>query len=87
MTNSNDKAEYYAPTHMHRFVHHYHNLIYIKNYWESIGQIAPEWVQRELQRADREMQQLIEEEKAEGGFLHKREETTDEARTIRQKRY
>jgi len=85
--DSNDKAEYYAPTHMHRFVHHYHNLIYIKNYWESIGQMAPEWVQRELQRAEQEMQQLIAEEKEEGGFLHKRKELRDEARPSGKKRY
>ena len=72
MANNPDLAEHYAPAHVHRLIHHYHNLIYIKNYWESIGQIAPKWVMEELGRSDKEIQEVLDREKQQGGFLHNR---------------
>lgn len=68
------RAEVHAPAHIHRLTHHYHNLIYVKHYWESIGQPAPPWVLSELVRADREIQELLELEKGRGGALYREEE-------------
>lgn len=67
------RAEHYAPAHIHRLVHHYHNLIYAKNYWETIGQQCPQWVNEELIRCDGEIKELLSQEKESGGALHRGE--------------
>lgn len=67
------RAEHYAPTHVWKLVHHYHNLIYVKNYWESIGMQCPAWVGEELQRSDKEIRELLSQEKESGGALHRGE--------------
>jgi hypothetical protein len=67
------RAETHAPAHVHRLTHHYHNLIYIKNYWESVGQQASPWVTEELIRTDQEIQSVLKLEKQKGGALYREE--------------
>jgi hypothetical protein len=76
---SEELADYHVPPHVYRLFHHYHNVIYIKNYWESLGQKAPQLVLDELVRLDKEAAEVIEREKQQGGYLHKRGED-DETR-------
>ena len=48
--------------------HHYHNLIYIRHFWEEQGQQTPRWVGKEMERMDKMLQQELEEKKAKVGF-------------------
>jgi hypothetical protein len=58
--------------------HHYHNLIYIRHFWEEQGQQTPRWVGDEMARMDKILQQELEKEKGQGGLLRGDEDETRE---------
>jgi hypothetical protein len=56
--------------------HHYHNLIYIRHFWEEQGQQTPKWVGKEMARMDKILQQELEFEEGQGGLLRGDENET-----------
>jgi hypothetical protein len=56
--------------------HHYHNLIYIRHFWEEQGQQTPKWVGKEMARMDKILQQELEREEGQGGLLRGDEDET-----------
>lgn len=69
-----ERAEEILPAHIYRHIHHYHNVIYVRNYYDSLGIPVPRLITEELERMEKESTQLYERERQQGGFLHKREE-------------
>jgi hypothetical protein len=65
------RSDKFIPDHIWKITMHYHDLIYIKSYWESIGQHAPPFVLEELQRVHDILPTLLEEEQGQGGAYHK----------------
>lgn len=59
-----------VPPKIMRLTQHYHNLIYIRYFWESIGQQPPDWIKGEMSRADRVLQRELLKEEGQGGLLH-----------------
>jgi hypothetical protein len=60
-----------VPPKIERLAFYYHNLIYIKYYWETIGQqVDPRFV-KEMQRAHDELIEEIEQEQGQGGLLRR----------------
>lgn len=59
-----------VPPKIMRLTQHYHNLIYIRFFWESIGQQPPDWIKGEMARADRVLQRELLKEEGQGGLLH-----------------
>lgn len=62
-----------VPERIWRMTMHYHDLIYIKHYWESIGQQVPASFNEELARTDARLMELLEDERNQGGAYHKPE--------------
>ena len=62
-----------VPPKIHRLAHHYHNLIYIMDFWERIGQQKPPSFIQEVDRAHQELMAELERERGQGGLLHKGE--------------
>jgi len=69
MSNEPNDALRRVPQNIHHVTHHYHNLIYIKNYWESIGQQVPSDFSAELQRAHKHLLEVLQIEKGRGGAI------------------
>lgn len=67
------QVDYHVPIHVYRMVHHYYNLIHVKEYWDSLGVPPPDWVMEELRRIDTEAREVIIEEKGQGGALDRHE--------------
>jgi hypothetical protein len=61
---------------------HLHNLIYIRAFYESIGQQPPEWTKGEMERSQTHLLTQLDREHAQGGKFRK--EHKDEARPSRQ---
>lgn len=66
-----------VPPKIMRLTQHYHNLIYIRYFFETIGQQPPDWIKGEMTRVDREVQRELDSELGQGGLLFK--EKKDEA--------
>jgi len=64
-----------VPPKIMRLAQHFHNLIYIRFFFEQIGQQPPEWTKREMNRADKALQLELIREQGQGGRLR---ETKDE---------
>lgn len=64
-----ERLDHKVPPGMMRITQHYHNLIYIRYFYESIGQQPPEWVKKEMTRVDKVLQQEIDREYQQGGLL------------------
>ena len=60
-----------VPPTIMRLTQHYHNLIYIRAFWESIGQQPPDWIKAEMQRADLALRSELHKEEGQGGLLHR----------------
>ena len=71
---SAEKASVDVPEHIWRVTMHYHDLIYIKYYWESIGQPAPPEFMKELERTHKRLMVRLEEENNQGGAFDKRKD-------------
>jgi hypothetical protein len=59
-----------VPPKIMRLTQHYHNLIYIRAFWESIGQQPPDWIKAEMQRSDTVLRNELLKEEGQGGLLH-----------------
>ena len=73
--HQNDEEEHIdkmVPPKIMRLTQHYHNLIYIRYFWESIGQQPPDWIKGEMLRADQALRRELEREEGQGGLLHRR---------------
>ena len=65
------EANLEVPERVWRMTMHYHDLIYIKNYWESIGQQIPASFAEELERTSARLFEILESERGQGGAYHK----------------
>ena len=75
------EADEEIPERIWRMTMVYHDLIYIKYYWESIGQQVHSNFAKELERVDKRLHQLLEMEHGQGGTFRKLEqELKDETR-------
>lgn len=66
-----DHIDKMVPPKIMRLTQHYHNLIYIRYFWESIGQQPPDWIKGEMERADGALRRELEKEEGQGGLLHR----------------
>jgi hypothetical protein len=64
-----------VPPKIMRITQHYHNLIYIRYFFESIGQQPPVWTKAEMSRVDKALQEELKREHGQGGRLRSRDET------------
>jgi hypothetical protein len=64
-----------VPPKIMRLAQHFHNLIYIRYFFESIGQQPPEWTKAEMARADKALQGELIREHGQGGRLRSEDET------------
>lgn len=65
-----EKADKLVPEHIWRVTMHYHDLIYIKAFWESIGQVAPTSFTQELERTHQRLLEALDDERGQGGAFH-----------------
>lgn len=65
------RIDEHVPDDIYRAVHHYHNMIYIKNYWESLGQPVDPIFLQELERTHAVVRKVIDRETQQGGSLRK----------------
>lgn len=89
MTEDRDhrrEANFEVPERVWRVSMHYHDLIYIKAYWESIGQQVPDSFGRELKRTHERLMNILEDERNQGGAYYERKESEDETGPSRQVR-
>ena|SRR5215831_5813694 len=63
---------------------HLHNLIYIRAFYESLGQQPPVWTKGEMERAQVHLLKQLDIEQGQGGRFRRGER--DEARQSRQER-
>jgi hypothetical protein len=78
---SDEDIDKMVPPKIMRLTQHLHNMIYIRFFYEQIGQQPPEWTKQELTRAERALINELEREQGQGGRLR---EIFDEARQSRQ---
>jgi hypothetical protein len=58
-----------VPPKVMRLTQHLHNLIYIRFFYEQIGQQPPVWIKGEMQRAELALINELEFEEGQGGLL------------------
>lgn len=61
-----------VPPKIMRLTQHMHNLIYIRFFYEQLGQQPPVWIKRQLERAEEDLLDEIDSEESQGGAFHKR---------------
>jgi len=66
-----------VPPKVMRLTQHLHNMIYIRFFYEQIGQQPPEWTKRELTRAEQALIDELDREHGQGGRFR---EIPDETR-------
>jgi|SRR5215471_1068873 len=59
-----------VPPKIMRLTQHLHNMIYIRFFYEQIGQQPPDWTKRELTRAEGALVEELEREEGQGGAFH-----------------
>ena len=69
-----------VPPKIMRLTQHLHNLIYIRFFYEQIGQQPPVWIKGEMQMAEWALIDELDLEQGQGGLLHG---ALDEARKSR----
>lgn len=67
-----DDLDKKVPPKIMRLTQHLHNMIYIRFFYEQIGQQPPEWTKKELTRAEHALIDELEFEEGQGGAFHKR---------------
>lgn len=65
-----DDLDKKVPPKIMRLTQHLHNMIYIRFFYEQIGQQPPEWTKRELTRAEQALIDELEREEGQGGAFH-----------------
>lgn len=61
-----------VPPKIMRLTQHMHNLIYIRFFYEQLGQQPPVWIKRQLERAETDLLEEIALEEDPGGNFHRR---------------
>jgi hypothetical protein len=64
-----------VPPNIMRLTQHFHNLIYIRDFYIGIGQQPPEWTKAEMQRAELALLDELDLEHGQGGRLRRDDET------------
>lgn len=67
-----DHIDRKVPPKIMRLTQHLHNMIYIRFFYEQIGQQPPDWTKRELTRAEKSLVDELEREEGQGGAFHRR---------------
>lgn len=70
-----------VPPKIMRLTQHLHNLIYIRFFYEQIGQQPPVWIKGEMQRAEWALIDELELEEGQGGLLHGAKHATRQSRS------
>ena len=70
-----------VPPNIMRLTQHLHNMIYIRFFYEQIGQQPPEWIKGELVRAESALINQVDRENAQGGVFRKEEACDKEEQT------
>ena|SRR5262245_2967632 len=78
-----DDIDKMVPPKVMRLTQHLHNMIYIRFFYEQIGQQPPDWTKRELTRAEKALVDELDREHGQGGRFR---EMKDETRQSRQER-
>ena len=65
-----------VPPKIMRLAQHFHNLIYIRYFYESLGQQPPDWTKAEMARADVALQAELAREHGQGGRFRSDEDET-----------
>lgn len=65
-----DHIDKKVPPKIMRLTQHLHNMIYIRFFYEQIGQQPPDWTKRELTRAEKSLVEELEREEGQGGAFH-----------------
>lgn len=60
-----------VPPKVMRLTQHMHNLIYIRFFYEQLGQQPPVWIKRQLERVEADLLEEIDQEEDHGGAFHK----------------
>lgn len=60
-----------VPPKIMRLTQHMHNLIYIRFFYEQLGQQPPVWIKRQLERAEADLLEEIDMEEQAGGNFHR----------------
>src|SRR4029077_5232591 len=74
-----------VPPKIMRLAQHFHNLIYIRYFYESLGQQPPDWTKAEMQRADIALQAELIREHGQGGRLREKEDETRQSEPRRER--
>ena len=69
-SDGSDDIDRKVPPKIMRLTQHLHNMIYIRFFYEQIGQQPPEWTKKELTRAESALIDELESESGQGGLLH-----------------
>lgn len=69
-----DDIDSLVPPKIMRLTQHMHNLIYIRYFYESLGQQPPEWTKGEMERAQKILLDQLDREHAQGGVFRKETE-------------
>jgi hypothetical protein len=72
-----------VPPNIMRLTQHLHNLIYIRYFYESIGQQPPPWVKGEMARAETSLLSQLDREHAQGGVFRKEKEQCDKDEQVK----
>ena len=66
-----DHIDKLVPPKIMRLTQHLHNLIYIRFFYEQIGQQPPVWIKGEMGRAEQALIEGLEREEMQGGAFRK----------------
>lgn len=72
-----DEIDKLVPPRIMRLTQHLHNMIYIRFFYEQIGQQPPDWIKEELVRGEKALISEIDRENAQGGAFRKEKERCD----------
>ena len=65
------EAESEIPEKMRRFANYFHDVVHIKGEYVSLGLASPKYIEREMERCDDRMRQLLDELHHEDGAFGK----------------
>jgi hypothetical protein len=80
ITNDVADIDRKVPPKIMRLTQHLHNLIYIRFFYEQIGQQPPVWIKGEMQRAEWALIDELQLEEGQGGLLHGAQHATRQSR-------
>jgi hypothetical protein len=78
--NDPEPLENLIPPKVFYLAMHLHNLIYIRAFYEQIGQQPPEWTKTEMGRSQKVLLEQLDRENSQGGKFRQKE-SQDETRS------